>query len=231
VNVFYRNSKAALKETPGKTGSNVNNVYDSMLELLAEFPDPIVAIEGAYDNITAVDSLCLGNTNAVKFSLATREGTWTGDIQGRITILDFPRTAFIDSFKLVLEGDDPLYLGYLYLGQKTVLPRFAVGPETGIALNSEASRSFGGQVFGMKREPLDSLSVQFPRITLAESEAIKQYVRNVQNIEPHIIDPYPEARGKFPPMYAVLDTDGVSLPKRAENGFYYSGSLAWKEAR
>jgi hypothetical protein len=66
---------------------------------------------------------------------------------------------------------------------------------------------------------------------LQECNAIKEYIKAVQTVEPHIIDPYHEARAEFPPMYVTLTQGDYSFPKRDEDGFYFTGSLAWQEAR
>jgi hypothetical protein len=66
---------------------------------------------------------------------------------------------------------------------------------------------------------------------LQECNAIKEYIKAVQTVEPHIIDPYHEARAEFPPMYVTLAQGDYSFPKRDEDGFYFTGSLAWQEAR
>ncbi|HCC36661.1 MAG TPA: hypothetical protein DEQ14_03060, partial [Treponema sp.] len=209
---------------------------DPMLELRADFTESEVTILGSYSNIVAVDSICLCNTNAERYTLSSRAGVHEGEINGRITIHNFANTIYIPSFNLKLRyGDngrtDPLYLGYLFLGRKTELPRFGVQPEYSLALTGQSSRSFGGQVFGMRRKTLETFSVNFPRLTAEERNKIIEYVQAVQNTDPHIIDPYPEAGDMFPPMYVTLDIDEVSLTKQHESGFYYSSSLAWKEAR
>jgi len=235
--VYINNNKTEILDSPQiKHPVYMNNIFDPMLDLVAEFIDKdSVIINGTYPfpEIAVVDSFCVCNTNAYKYKLITREGEFSGKIQGRITIHNLDKPVFIDGFTLELEGtgDDELYLGYLYLGQKIILPRFAIQPDTGMTLASESSRSFGGQVFGMKRVTLDSFGVKFPRLTLEEKETIKEYVKAVQNVEPHIIDPYHEAREEFPPMYVTLSLGDYSFPKRDEDGFYFSGSLAWQEAR
>jgi len=235
--VYYRNNKTTVLNSPQiKSSSDVQNIFDPALELTAEFNnDEKAVITGSYPmpEIIAADSLCLGNTNAYKYKLTTREGEFFGKIKGRITIHNFDEPVFIDGFTLELEGtgDEELYLGYLYIGQKTVFPRFSVAPDTGMALTGESSRSFGGQVFGMKRVTLDSFGVEFPRLTWIEKEKIKKYVIAVQNVEPHIIDPYHKARTEFPPMYVTLSPGDYSFPKRNEDGFYYTGGLSWQEAK
>ena len=233
MNVYCRNQKAAFTEYPPLAeGSSLLDVYDPMLALRADFLDESVTIRGDYGKAAPMDSLCLGLTNAFRYRLETREGVFAGTINGLITIHDFDETVFTDYFILELEGiEDPLYLGHLFLGQKTVLPRFAVEPETGITLASESGRSFGGQAFGMRRKTLESFSAKFPRLTVGERETVIDYVNAVLNVEPHIIDPYPKARDEFPPMYATLNIGEVSMQKRNENGFYYSGSLSWQEAK
>ena len=233
MNVYYQNKKASFLEPPPLAEwSSIDNIYDPMLKLRADFrkEEKKVTIAGVYDNFISVNSLCIGYTNATEYKLTTPEGTFAGIIKGEITIHDFDEIE-IDSFTLELEGSGPLYLGHLFVGQKTVLPRFAVEPETGITLNSKASWSFGGQVFGMKRITLESFGASFPRLTSDEYKLLKEYVKAVQNIEPHIIDPYPGAREESPPMYATLNLNEVSLPKRNEDGFYYGGHLTWQEAR
>jgi len=236
MNVYYRNEKATLiDKPPTDTVAPLDNIYDPMLELITKFLSSRVTIKGRYDDIIAADSLCIGYTNADRYKLTTREGTFTGSIEGLIAVCDF-ETVFIDGFELELWHDDeedknPLYLGHLFIGQKTTLPRFSPGPESGTTLHSTASRSFGGQVYGMRRRSLDSFSVNFPRISAYEREVIKEYVNAVLTTEPHIIDPYPQAREKFSPMYVTLNIEEAAFTKRSENGFYYTGSLSWQEAR
>jgi hypothetical protein len=235
MNIYYQNEIATLPDPqtgnpPMKTGFFLNNIYDPMLELRADFVNDQVTINGTYPRVTAADSLCLGNTNALWYKLTMGGKTFSGDIQGWITIRDF-EVVYANSFSLELGGFEPLYLGHLFLGSRTTLPRFAVEPESGITLASESSRSFGGQAFGLRRGTLGSFSASFPRLGLEEKETIIEYVKAVLNIEPHIIDPYPQARDEFPPMYATLSVNDVSFTKRNENGFYYSASLSWQEAR
>jgi hypothetical protein len=240
MNIYYRNEKAMFVDRP-KTQSvtPLENIYDPMLELAARFEESHVKIKGVYgDSIVAADSLCIGYTNADRYELTVKdtiERTFTGRIEGLLAIHNF-ETVFIDEFKLELWHDDeedetPLYLGHLFIGQKTVFPRFSPEPESGTTLNSAASRSFGGQVFGIRRRSLDSFAVNFPRITAYEREVIKEYVNAVLTTEPHIIDPYPQARQEFPPMYVTLNTENVNFTKRNENGFYYTGGLSWQEAK
>jgi len=237
MNIYHRNEKAIFVDKPSAdVVAPLENIYDPMLELTAKFLDSRVTIKGVYgDSIVAADSLCIGYTNADKYKLTTREGEFSGGIEGLITIRDF-ETIFIDGFELELWHDDdedksPLYLGHLFIGQKTTIPRFSPEPESGTALNSTSSRSFGGQVFGIRRRSLDRFAVNFPRITAYEREVIKEYVNAVLTTEPHIIDPYPQAREQFPPLYVTLNAEEAAFTKRNEDGFYYTGSLSWQEAK
>ncbi|MCL2805271.1 MAG: hypothetical protein FWD26_04970 [Treponema sp.] len=232
MNIYYKNEQAELSGDDPVVGSSLYNIYDPMLELTAIFSKNNIKITGDYGiNSVLVDSLCIGYTNAFRYELTTQEGSCSGLINDKITIFNFDEILFINGFKLILESTENLYLGYLFLGCKTLLPRFEAGPETGKILFSESSRSFGGQVFGVRRKTLNSFSASFPRISTEEKKIITEYVDAVLNIEPHIIDPYPDAREEFPPMYSTLNVSDVSLPKRNENGFYYSSSLSWQEAR
>jgi len=232
--IYYQNNKAILKKLDMIEGSYIENIFDPMLELKAEFDiKGKVTIEGRFDKTIAVDSICIGNTNAFKYKLITREGEFSGRIKDWLNINNSKDTFFTDYFSLELEGDEDekLYLGYLYIGNKTVLPRFEIKPSTRLAIISEAARSFGGQVLGIKRQPLESFGVSFARLNSDECNLIKDYIKAVQTVEPHIIDPYHEARAEFPPMYVTLTQGDYSFPKRDEDGFYFTGSLAWQEAR
>ncbi|MDR0290721.1 MAG: hypothetical protein LBI06_07285 [Treponema sp.] len=243
MNVYYRNKKADLSSAEIATETPLTNVYDPALELRADFKSWKATIAGDFGGITAIDSLCLGYTNAVKYRLTTREGECSGFIRNRIEAHNFEETIFTDWFTLELNpyaewADAPepgerenLYLGHLFLGMKTALPRFSPGPSAAIALASEASRSFGGQVFGIKRTSLASFSAAFPMIAADERRLIEEYVVAVQNVEPHIIDPYPGARAEFPPMYAALDMGELQMQKIDGDGFFWSCQLAWREAR
>jgi len=231
MRVYCNNEKAELSGIEPKIGSRLDYIYDSMFELVAEFESSKVTIIGDYGlQPAAVDSFCIGNTNALSYELKTRDGDFKGEVNGRITVVNFDAVLFIKEFELALEGTDDLYLGHLFLGMKTTLPRFETGPEISRNFLSSSSRSFGGQAIGIRRKPLDTFAVNFPRITQEERETILNYADTVLNIEPHIIDPYYEARDKFPPMYVTLDSD-VGMTKRNENRFYYSASLSWQEAR
>jgi hypothetical protein len=238
MNAYFLNEKAKLSVADNNVsvaGSLLDYIYDPMLEMETEFTGNQVTIKGEFENVIAADALCIGNTSAFRYRFTTREGTVSGfiDTNGRITIYDFNETIFIDSFTLEIEGveDLKLYLGNLYIGRKVVLPRFSPGSERGISLQNEKARSFGGQAFGMRRVTLESFGVSFPWLTYEEKELIGEYIKTVQNTEPHIIDPFCEARDKFPPVYVTLDTGKVQLKKINEDGFYYTGTLSWQEAR
>ncbi|MCL2043343.1 MAG: hypothetical protein FWG89_04295 [Treponema sp.] len=231
MNVYYNNWIAALEGPDVKQGSLVSYILDPMLELTAEFKDRKISLTGKLDCVSTVDSFCIANTNALDYRLEIKGEVFEKDIENYITILNFDKSIITGSFTLELAGIEPVYLGHLFLGQKTVLPRFGVEPETGMAIRGESSRSFGGQAFGIKRKTLSNFSVNYPRLTNEERQTILEYIEAVQNIEPHVIDPYPDAKDEFSPMYATLNVSDVQMTKRNESGFYFNGSLAWQEAR
>lgn len=236
--IYYQNQEAVLSGPAVVQGSSLANLYDPMLELRTDFQQATVEITGTFPQVAPVDALCIGYTNASQFRLVLRSqlndiihnGAYQG-IGGRISIEDMPQTRYAKRFTLSLEGTSPLYLGLLYLGPRVGLPRFGTGPEAGFEFTGEGGRFYGGQAYGMERVTLEHFSVEFPRITGEEKRIMENYVKAVLNITPHIIDPYPEARGAFPPMYATISSGDISYPKRAENGFYFSSALTWQEAR
>jgi hypothetical protein len=236
--VYYQNQEADLSGPPLAQGSSLSNIYDPMLELRADFKESTVDITGTFPQAAPVDALCLGYTNASQFKIVLRSqlgdiihnGAYHG-IGGRISIEDMPQTRYAKSFTLRLEGASPIYLGLLYLGPCLGLPRFGTGPEQGLEFTGEGGRFYGGQAYGMERISLKNFSAEFPRITGEEKQIMESYAEEVHNIRPHIIDPYPEARGDFPPMYVTLSGDGIAFQKRTEQGFYFSTALSWQEAR
>ena len=245
MNLYYLNKKPIFTEPElglMELNSFLSHVNDPIFEMKAVFTVESITISGKFENAIAVDAFCIGNTNAYKYKLETAEGIFEGYIKtrqdeiegytrGLITIHDLDDVIFIDSFKLTLDGEESLFLGHLFFGQKVVLPRFKVEPQRGTAFFNEASRSFGGQSYGMKRTTLDSFAVKYQRITYDERQIITEYMEKVQNTVPHIIDPYSEARDFFPPMYVTLNIGESQMTKLNEDGFFYSGSLAWKEAK
>jgi len=231
--IYHRNNIAELSGPPYVDGSSMDYINEPMLELCTYFKDNEVTINGSFETTIVVDSFCIGNTNATKYKLniGKAKKKKSGKIDKLITIYNFEKSFFADSFELTLTGPDPIYLGHLFFGEKTCLPRFSIEPDTGIELRSESNRSFGGQAFGMRRKPLSNFSVNFPWLTAEDKNLIVNYVETVLNVEPHIVDPYSQAREDFPPFYATLSIGELSLPKLNENGFYYSGSLSWQEAK
>jgi len=229
--VYHRNEKAELMSKEIADRSSIEYINDPMLELCADFKENDISITGSYGNMVAIDSFCIGNTNAVSFELDIDGEIEKGWIQKHFTIRNLDEVIFTRSFVLKLSGIEPLYLGHLFFGMKTSLPRFAVEPNTSIELRSESSRSFGGQAFGMRRKTLKFFSANFPWLNLEDKKIIDDYIEDVLNVEPHIIDPYPEAHEDFPPIYATLGISEASFPKLNRDGFYYNSSLSWQEAR
>jgi hypothetical protein len=57
---------------------------------------------------------------------------------------------------------------------------------------------------------------------------MEAYADTVQGVEPHLIEPYDDYA--MPPMYAVL-IDLGEFTKRPENGFFWSASMSFEEAK
>jgi hypothetical protein len=75
-----------------------------------------------------------------------------------------------------------------------------------------------------------TFGASFPRVDNRNKKLIDEYMDEVLNIQPHVIDPYPEARDELGPFYGTLVTS-MKGTKRAENGFYWSFELEWMEAK
>jgi len=231
--VYHKNNKAMLiSNNPVKEGSSLINIYDPVLELRVDFEDKKVVICGNFNmDLIELDSLCIGYTNADLYKFTAKDETVSGKCNNKITIHNFDTTLIINSFELELEGIEPIYLGYLFTGQKTVLPRFIIGSSNSINLPSESSRSFGGQAYGARRRTLNNFAASFKRITNEDKKLIEIYIDEALNTEAHIIDPYAEARDEFPPMYGTLSISDLPFEKRPESGFFWDCNLSWREAR
>jgi hypothetical protein len=241
LNIYYKNriKTASLNSPQSDLVMPLNNLYDDYLGLLAGFTGSNAVITGVwpFPESVFVSSLCIGLTNAMNYTLAlfdvNEEQIYSSGQKNtgfnKIEILDFPGM-MVEKFILELSGDENITLGLLYLGDKLELPRFSPGPAYNHDFTSEAERSMGGYAFGLRKTRLVTFSAGFPRVDNRNRKIIEEYMDETLNVQPHVIDPYPEAREEFPPFYGTL-THGFPGTKRAENGFYWDFELEWMECK
>jgi hypothetical protein len=241
MNLYYKNRiETAFLSSPDEDLNNpLSNLYHEYLGLLARFTSYSVTITGEWPSFQShfVSSLCMGLTNALNYTLTlfdvNREQIYTSGQRSigsnKIEILDFPGM-LIGKFVLELRCNDYIFLGLLYLGDKLELPAFSPGPTYNHDFTGENNRTMGGYTYGLRMVRLKTFSASFPRVENRDRKFIEEYMEETLNIQPHIIDPYPEAREEFAPFYGTL-TQGLPGTKRAESGFYWTFELEWMEAK
>ena len=219
--------------------SDIKFLYHPYLSVTADFQSNIATITGDAEISRQIycDSIILANTNATmaNIKLVGSSGniifnSGPKSFGGDVLIINLDDMAYFKSFELTISGDKNIYLGLLYFGMKISLPRFLVEPVQNIDLRNQASRSLGGQSYGLASKPLRSFSAQFMRVIKDDMKTIDNYAEQVQTVVPHFIDPYPEAHQSVKPFYATLQ-NGYDYTKRNENNFFYDFSLSWMEAK
>jgi len=237
VNVYPVNAfEASTLASPQRaTHSRMSDLFGRYIDYTVDFNSASATIEGAWNRQAMGDTFIIGNTNAHSGTAHFRLNGGGAlsvefETEGRITIAPLGRKCAFDSATITLQGASNLYVGLLFVGDKWELPRFAVHPARQLELRGEGGRTFAGQARGIPAETLRTFGAEFARIPGAEAKTVADYADGVQNVIPHVIDPYPEARGEFPPMFATLSGYGEQ-GKRAENSFFWDYQMSWREAR
>jgi hypothetical protein len=220
------------------TDAPISNVYHAFLDLTAEFTAKNVVISGAWADSIAADTFIIGLSNAETYQLILKNAAnaiiYNSDVvykdDALIEILDLSKGLLVRTFTLTLTGYDNIRVGLLYLGEALDIGLFAVGPVYTREFTGEGNRAMGGQVYGLRKITLRSFSATFPNVDNTRRALIEAYLDDQLQVEPHVINPYPQARDAFPPMYATLES-GLSATKRERDGFWWDFELTWKEAK
>ena len=238
MNVYPVNTiPGAILSSPHKAEySNLANVYHRYLKHRCWFVNPgTVIVSGEWPNSVDMDSFIIADTNAENLNLKLFNGSGETVLDSsikpeEINIFELDKVKRIKQFTISILGPREIYLGYLFAGGKVVLPWFVVNPKFETEFRGDAGRTEGGQAYGILLPTLDGISVAYQWITQEEMETIKNYAQSVQNVIPHVIDPYPLAHESVKPMYATLSS-GPARVKRNESYFYWDTELSWQEAR
>jgi hypothetical protein len=135
-------------------------------------------------------------------------------------------------FELTLTAAAPIFIGNLFVGLKTQLPRPGTSISDDIQLFSESAVSHGGHVHGSRGVYTEGFSCDFPVITADDRKILRQYLIEVQDVVPHYVDPFGLNREDFEPIYGALSESELSLAKlTVPDGGYYSTSLTWRGSR
>jgi hypothetical protein len=241
MNLYHNNriETASLSSPQSDPLMPLSNLYHEYLDLQAGFTSDTVTITAEWDfpESVYVSAVIIGLCNALYYTVTLfdvngQEIYTSGQKSfgpGKITILDIPGMT-TGKFVLELSGGENVRVGLLYLGDKTVLPPFRPGTLYHNEFTGDGERSMGGYAYGLRKIRLKTFGAGFPRVDNRERKIIEEYMGETLNIQPHVIDPYPEAREEFPPFYGTL-VNGFEGTKRPENGFYWTFELEWMEAK
>jgi len=242
MNVYPINelAGAALTSAQRATHSDLRSLHDAYFAYTVDFTSPNPIVMGTWSAPFECDTVIIGNTNMRTVRCTLRLGNTSGEnvftrtvvAGGEIMIITLPQKTTADHIRLTFTGaaGENMYLGQLFVGRAITLPRFVTLPQTNLQMRQDSERTFGGQVGGVPSEMLRTFAASFARVSAEDMRAIDEYAQSAQNVIPHFIDPYPEARGHVPPMFATIERMGERA-KRAENTFYWNTSISWKEAK
>jgi hypothetical protein len=235
--VYYDNhlrASASLTASPLASGYTPGDLYHPFLArdvLFTGNTATITATWGAGNYLDAV-ALCAAAFSQAQITIKNSAGTtvFTGTLNysGPVTVFRLPQAIQTSSLQIIVYAAAPVDIGYLFAGLRTEFPRFIVKPSSGLAVTGKAESTDNGQVYGLKRPVLRTLSVAWENIDDDTRRRMEEYISAVQFVEPHIIEPYDTP--EFPPLYGAL-TEGGSFPKRDRPGFWYDTNMSWTEAR
>ena len=226
---------AAIASQQRESHSLLTDIHNRYLDFTVDFTAREITVQADWRSIVEADSFIIGNTNAVRGTLrlalnGTAVYTRTFDTPMEINIVEFDSKRSFNAATFTFSGNENIFIGLLYIGEKWTLPRFITFPKHPLSLRSEHGRTFSAQVTGIPSTNVRGFSASFVRIPDIEVKKIDRYINGVQTVIPHVIDAYPLAHREVPPMFATIAAYGEK-EKRAENGFFWNFEITWMEAR
>jgi len=222
---------AAVTASVSTITGSVEDIAHPSLTIAPEFNSTALALTVVFPFDTLIDSVVISNTNATRMRIAQANNiTVSRNTDNDPFVVIFTQPIVSRTLSIHLNAPfRPLHIGSIYAGMRTKLPRNGATVEEGLRMFSRPARTFGGMSYGLRQKVLRTFSFQFPWVTPEDKRAIERIVANNQNIGPHILDPYPEARAKWPPRHVTLDDADVSFEKRPNDDFVYMAQLTWME--
>jgi hypothetical protein len=215
-----------------QSGESVLDIVQKDLERTVSCSQKTSTITATLSAAVTADTFFISNTNADKATLRVYDSSNTLSVTlSNVPLgkwnnkLLFPTTQ-VKKITLDLSAtQNNLYAGLLFLDSGAVLPRFIVGVDMSDELNGEGYRSDYGQAHGMEGTMLETISLQWNRITNNARNAMRRYINDVQLYVPHYISPYDTID-----MYVTINQAG-KWKKHDGKGFYWDTSIAYKGAR
>ncbi|MDR1952359.1 MAG: hypothetical protein LBQ37_02445 [Elusimicrobiota bacterium] len=240
MNVYYKNhlpKAVALSVSSGGQASNPDDLYSEWLSRRISFNASNGLIMATFGMNVFIDSICFIDCNFSYASITLKNFDdviiFQDDLytKGRNSIFNFDKKYMVESMTLNIttgETSELFDIGYLYFGEKTVLPRFVIAPAYEIDIRSKAETTRAGQAYGLKTPTLEKFECSFEHISNNQRMEMIDYIKSVQTVIPHIIEPY--TTPEFAPIYATL-TDGGKFDKRDNTGFWWNTQMSWEECK
>lgn len=225
-----------LTATNAESFSSAANLYHPYMEHALNCDQTSTTISGVLLFPKTISCIALAYHNAEDCVVRLYDGsntlllTETIALETYDNIYYFTSTADVYRFEVDVSGAENVYVGYMYLGAYTTLPRFDSGYGMDLDIRSSRIETTGGQVSGMCTRSLKTYSLTWAAITNAEREAFETYLDTVQTCKPHMIDLFHLSHASIRPVYVTVEG---SFPSKAlsSGGLVFSASLKYKEAR
>jgi hypothetical protein len=225
-----------LSMTNLESGSYVSNLYHPYLELAANCTSVETVITGSWTDSTSVNSIAVGYHNAsfchvVMYDIDSNvicDNTFTLETYDSIYYDCEVKNAY--GFSLTFTGGEPIYIGYVFIGEYQELPGFDIGGSFDYEIRSQEQQSLAGQRYGVFYKPLKGFKITWARLTNNDRMILLDFAAAVQTVKGHMVDFFPDSHDEEPPCYVCLDKS-LDITKRDESYFYYKITATWKEAR
>jgi hypothetical protein len=214
-------------------GYDMKDLHHPFLSRVVRFPANTVTINVGWGAGVYADSIAILGCDFDQASVGVASqgaAAYAGVIQtrGAHTVTRLPDACMATWLTLTIHASAPVKIGGLYVGLKTEFPRFDASPTLGYTIIGEGARSSYGQAYGVKKPGVKTFAAAWTRIDNLTRAAMEAYADAVQGVEPHLIEPYDDY--SVPPMYATLANLG-EFAKRPEDGFFWSASMSFEEAK
>jgi hypothetical protein len=233
--VYYKNAlkrASSITASPLAKGINPVDLYHPFLSRRTLFTSGDAVITAEWGAGFYIDSVCLADCEFTQARVTVQhDGAVLYDgwhySRWENSVFALPSALPCDRLTVRIYGALNIGVGWMFAGLRTLFPRFQAAPDTGREVTGNAERTENGQVYGLKRPVLETLSVSFARIDIETRRDMAEFIDAVQYTEPHMVEAYNAE--EWPPLYASL-TEAGGFKKRDESGFYFDTAMAWTEA-
>lgn len=240
MRVFYNNlleNSTDIAMTNLDNDSYVANLYHPYLELACFCLSTTSTITGTWADPQTINSIAIAYHNCDFCRVKLWDDNNNELLNQNIILVEYDSVYYLTTeltgvyrFSMEFSGGSNVYVGFAYLGKYVEFSAADASPDLALDLRSTKNSSSGGQTYGMYARQLKTFKYSWSHITNVERQAMKDYLSYVQTCKPHMIDRYYEAHDQEPPCYVTVESS-FETPKLGEDGFFYSASIEYLEAR